>query len=98
VKPKVDRVGSDLFQKGKVGAVSNTEGEIEFLQNPQRLHGEPRCITELEGMPKTFGPRKGREKDTELLQSFPLKTESWRKLPENGAQFLFQRACVIEEQ
>jgi hypothetical protein len=98
VKPKIDRVRSDPFQEGKVGTVSNTEGEIEFLQGPKRLHGEPRCITELEGMPKTFGPWEGREKDTELLQSFLLKLESWRKLPENDGQFLFQRACVIKEQ
>jgi len=98
VKPKVDRVGSDAFLEGKVGPVSNTEGEIEFLQNPKRLHGEPRCITELEGMPMTFGPREGRQENTEFLQSFLLKPEAWRKLPENHAQFLFQRACVIEEQ
>jgi hypothetical protein len=98
VKPKVDRVGSDPFQEGKAGAVSNTEGEIEFLQNPKRLHRKPRCITELEGMPKTFGSWEGGEKDTELLQSFLLKPESWRKLPENDGQFIFQRACVIEEQ
>jgi hypothetical protein len=69
--------------------VSNTEREIELLQNPKRLRGEPRCITELEGMPKTFGPRESREKDTKLLQSFPLKPEAWRKLPENDGQFLF---------
>ena len=98
MKPKVNSVGGDALKEGKTGTVGHTEGEIEFLQNPKRLHGEPRCITELEGMPMTFGPREGRQENTEFLQSFLVKLESWRKLPKNHAQFLFQRACVIKEQ
>jgi hypothetical protein len=89
VKPKVNSVGGDALKEGKTGTVGHTEGEIEFLQNPKRLHGEPRCITEFEGMPKTFGPWEGRQEDTEFLQSFLLKPESWRKLPEKDGQFLF---------
>ncbi len=71
---------------------------MKFFQYPKGLLTEPGFIPEFKGVAEVLRAGQGGEENAKFFQPLSLKFESWRKLPQQDSQLLFQRGGIFQKE